>query len=278
LNTQNSDHTLIRIFFVGDVIGAPGRKILKKNIATLKKNLNIDFVIANIENLADGFGITDKTLKELEDTGAFDGFTSGNHIWDKKEAEKFIDNYPNIIRPLNYPPAAPGHTTLYLEKSGSKILFINLLGRALMKDCVDCPFTTVDKFLKNIDSESKIVIVDFHAEATSEKQALGFFLDGKVAAVIGTHTHVQTADEKILPLGTAYISDAGMTGNIDSVIGFHEKNVIDKFLTQMPRKFEIKDNGTREIQGVLLTIDHSTSKTLTIERIKFRENNYIDPQ
>ncbi len=263
---------IIRVLFIGDIVGQPGRKILKKNISRLKEDINTDFVIANIENLAGGFGITEKTFNEINNIGVIDGYTSGNHIWDKKEAEKFIENHTNILRPLNYPEKVPGKGYFILEKNDFKLAVVNLLGRALMKETVDCPFVAIEKLLPELEKITKNIIVDFHAEATSEKEAMGFFLNGKVSAVIGTHTHVQTADDRVLSEGTAYISDVGMTGNLDSVIGFHEKNVIDKFITQMPRKFEIKNKGAKEIQGVILNIDSSTGKSLTIERIKYKEN------
>ena len=265
-------NNIIRTLFIGDVVGQPGRKILKRNIAKLKESVKVDFIIVNIENLAGGFGITEKTFNEINNIGLIDGFTSGNHIWDKKEAEKFIENFNNILRPLNYPENVPGKGYMILEKNGKKLAVINLLGRTLMKDTVDCPFKSIENILQNIKKKTDNIIVDFHAEATSEKEAMGFFLNGRVSAVLGTHTHVQTADDRVLSEGTAYISDIGMTGNVDSVIGFHEKNVIEKFLTQMPRKFEIKNNGSKEIQGVILNIDNNTGKTLTIDRIKYKEN------
>jgi len=198
----------IRILFIADIIGKPGRSILKKNILSIKSSLSIDMVIANVENLAGGFGITEKTLNEINNIGAIDVYTSGNHIWDKKEAERLILNYPNLLRPLNYPDEVPGKGSFTVYKDELAINIINLLGRGLMKDCVDCPFKTIDKFLLE-NSFSGITIVDFHAESTSEKEAMFFYLNGRISALIGTHTHVQTADEKVSEQGTAYITDAG---------------------------------------------------------------------
>ncbi len=259
----------IRVLFIADIIGKPGRTILKKNILNLKNTLSIDLVIANVENLAGGFGITQKTISEINNLGAIDVYTSGNHIWDKKEAETIISNYPNLLRPLNYPESVPGKGFITISKNDVNITVVNILGRALMKDCVECPFKAMDKFLN--ENKPFITIVDFHAESTSEKEAMFFYLNGRVSAVIGTHTHVQTADEKVSDDGTAYITDAGRTGNVNSVIGFSEKNVIEKYLTQMPKRFEVKNNGKKEIQGVILSIDIDNGKTLTIDRFRYKE-------
>ncbi len=259
----------LRILFIADIIGKPGRNIIKKNIVNIKNLLSLDMIIANIENLAGGFGITAKTLNEINNLGAIDIYTSGNHIWDKKEAENVILNYPNLLRPLNYPEQVPGKGFITINRYDTSITVINLLGRALMKDCVDCPFKSIDNFLSN--NSSKITIVDFHAESTSEKEAMFFYLNGRVSALLGTHTHVQTADEKVSNEGTAYITDAGRTGNVDSVIGFGEKNVIERYLTQMPKRFEIKNQGRKEIQGVILTIDINSGKSLTIDRFRYKE-------
>lgn len=260
----------LRVLFISDVIGKPGRNLLKKNLQNIKTLLSIDLVIANIENLAGGFGITEKTFNEINNLGVIDIYTSGNHIWDKKEAEKIICNFPNILRPLNYPENVPGNGFISISKNNANITVVNLLGRALMKDCVDCPFKVIDSFLLN-NNNSKIIIVDFHAESTSEKEAMFFFLNGRVTALIGTHTHIQTADEKVSDEGTAYITDAGRTGNTDSVIGFNEKNVIEKYITQMPKRFEVKNKGKKELQGVILTIDTNTGKSLTIDRFRYKE-------
>jgi metallophosphoesterase (TIGR00282 family) len=264
-------NNILKIFFIGDAVGKPGRKVLKKHISNLKNALKPDFLIVNIENLAGGFGITEKTFNDINNLGIIDAYTSGNHIWDKKEAENFLQNHNNILRPANYPDSVPGKGWIVLEKNGKKLSVINLMGRTLMKDCVDCPFACIEKILPEIKKNTHNILIDFHAEATSEKEAMGYFLNGKVSAVIGTHTHVQTADNRVLDQGTAYITDAGMTGTVESIIGFNQKEVIEKFLTQMPKRFQVKDNGRKEIQGVFLTLDNSTGKSLTIERIKYKD-------
>ena len=265
-------NNLIKVLFIGDVVGKPGRSILKKHLKDLKESLSSDFIIANIENLAGGFGITENTFKELEGLGLIDCYVSGNHIWDKKEAEQLIENFPVILRPANYPDGVPGKGFMVLEKNGKKLAVVNLLGRTLMKDCVDCPFRTAENIVTKLKSITDNIFIDFHAEATSEKEALGYFLNGTVSVVAGTHTHVQTADNRILNEGTAYISDVGMTGDIDSVIGFSPAEVIEKFLTQMPKRFKIKKTGKREIQGIFVTISANNGKSLTIERIKYKED------
>ncbi len=264
-------NNILRLLFIGDVIGKPGRHILKKHLSFLKESLKADFVIVNIENLAGGFGITEKTFNEINNLGLIDAYTSGNHIWDKKEAEKFIENHNNILRPANYPESVPGKGLITLEKNGKKLSVINLLGRTLMKDCVECPFKYADLLIEKVNNTTNNIFVDFHAEATSEKEAMGYYLNGRVSVVAGTHTHVQTADNRVLGEGTAYISDVGMTGNIESIIGFNQKDVIEKFMTQMPRRFQVKDNGKKEIQGVFVTLENSSGKSLTIERIKYKD-------
>jgi metallophosphoesterase (TIGR00282 family) len=262
---------IIKVLFLGDIVGKPGRKMIIKHLKSLKEALAPDFIIVNVENLAGGFGITEKTFKEIDDLGLIDAYTSGNHIWDKKEIENRIENYPTLLRPANYPEIVKGKGYIVLEKNNKKLAVLNILGRTLMKDCVDCPFKIATEIINKLSNLTKNIFIDFHAEATSEKQALGFYLDGKVSVVVGTHTHVQTADNRILENGTAYITDAGITGAIDAVIGFSQKEVIEKFLTQMPKRFKIKEKGKKEIQGVFINIDANTGKSLTIERIKYKD-------
>lgn len=254
---QGNELTLL---FLGDVIGKPGRKAVEKIV----KSFNVDFFIINGENLAGGIGITPKTANEVLSYGV-DAITTGNHVWKKKEIIPFLMAEARVIRPLNYPEGTPGFGYCLLKKNSKSIYIVNIEGRVFMNH-LDCPFRAIDGFLRQIDSAIP-VIVDFHAEATSEKIAMGWFLDGRVSAVIGTHTHVQTADKRILPGGTGYVTDAGMTGSIDSVIGMDKKAVLERFITMLPQKYEVGKENV-EAQGVLLKIDSFTKKCLEIETIK----------
>jgi len=250
----------IRVLFLGDVIGKPGRKAIEKYIKTVKA----DFYIVNGENLAGGIGITASTALEVLSNGV-DIITTGNHVWKKKEIATFLMEEKRVIRPLNYPEGTPGFGYTLVRKNGKSLCVANIEGRIFM-NTLSCPFIAMEMFLGQI-TDNVPIIVDFHAEATSEKIAMGWFLDGKVSAGLGTHTHVQTADERILPKGTGYITDAGMTGPADSVIGMEKDVVIERFLTQLPQKFEVgKDNI--EAQGVMLTIDGTSNKCIAIERVK----------
>lgn len=260
---------LIKVVFIADILGRPGRRLIFNHLDEVKNKFQPDFIIANIENIAGGFGITKKLMDEFIEKTEIDAYTTGNHVWDKKEFEINVNNYSNVLIPANYPDGVPGQRYIVLKKNNKTLGIINLLGRALMGLNLDCPFRTAKKIVEKIKSETSSILIDFHAEATSEKNALCFYLDGEVSAIIGTHTHVQTADERITEKGTAYITDAGMTGVIDSVIGYDEKNAILKFLTQMPKKYEVKTKGILEIQGVYLEINHE-GKAKKIERIKHR--------
>ncbi len=258
----------MRILHIGDIVGDSGRKAVASILPSIKKSHSPDLIIANCENLAGGFGITEKTLKEVFDSGV-DVMTSGNHIWDKKEALKIITQEPRLIRPANYPPGVPGCSYFIFEtRSKVKGLVFNLLGRIFM-DPLDCPFRTADKIIEEFKERVNIFILDFHAEATSEKLAIAWYLHGRVSAVIGTHTHVQTADERILPLGTAYITDSGMTGSINSVIGMKKEEAIQRFLTFIPHKFEVAKDDI-ELQGVIFDVDEKTGKSFHIERVRFK--------
>ncbi len=224
-----------------------------------------DIVIANGENAAGGFGITPDTANELYRQG-ITLLTSGNHIWDKKDNSGYLDREERLIRPLNYPPGTPGRGSAVVETPGGvKVGVLNLEGRVYMKN-LDCPFRVADTELEQLRRETPIILVDIHAEATSEKAALGWYLDGRVSAVVGTHTHVQTADERILPGGTAYITDVGMTGSFDSVIGIDKHQAIQRFLTQQPVKFDIPKKDLR-INAVVIGVDTTTGKAVSIERI-----------
>lgn len=246
---------------IGDIIGRPGRQALKAILPGLRQELDIDFVIANGENTAGGFGITADTAYELLDNGV-DLLTSGNHIWDQKEIIPYMDEGLPLIRPANY-PNAPGRG--YLIYDG--IMVLNLMGRVFMP-ALDCPFRTADAILDEVaESENpKVIIVDFHAEATSEKQGLGWYLDGRVSAVLGTHTHVGTVDAKILPKGTAYLSDVGMTGPVNSVIGSNVGDVIERFLTGLPQRLNVA-TGPSVLNSALMDIDPETGQATSIQRI-----------
>ena len=255
----------LHILFIGDIIGSYGRAIVRRLLPEIKKEYTVDLTIANGENSAHGYSITEKIYNELIGLG-IDALTMGNHVWEKKEVVNRIDALDRIARPANYPPGAPGRDYLIVECKGIKIGIINLLGRVFMQ-CMDCPFQAVDRVLAQVKKEAGIILVDVHAEATSEKCALGYFLDGRVAAVLGTHTHVMTADERILRGGTAYISDVGMVAAQDSVIGMNKEQILKRFITQLPEKFEPTDNGPGIFNAVLLKIDPVTGKANGIERI-----------
>lgn len=258
----------MRVLHIGDIVGDSGRKAVKDILPVLKKSYSPDLIIANCENLAGGFGITEKTLREVFDAGV-DVMTSGNHIWDKKEALKIVTQEPHLIRPANYPPGVPGSSYFIFNTSGgAKCLVFNLLGRVFMEP-LDCPFRTADKIIEEFKERVNIFLLDFHAEATSEKLAIAWYLHGRVSAVIGTHTHVQTADERVLPLGTAYITDAGMTGSINSVIGMRKEEAIQRFLTFIPHKFEVARDDI-ELQGVIFDVDEKSGKSFHIERVRFK--------
>lgn len=253
---------IIEVVFLGDVVGKPGRKAVMKFV----KDLKADFFLINGENLAGGIGITPKVAEEMFSCGV-DVITTGNHVWKKKEILPYLNGERRLLRPLNYPPEAPGYGFTVVKKGEKSLCVINIEGRVFMNPLF-CPFRTIGEFLEKERLDVPI-IVDFHAEATSEKLAMGWFLDGKVSAVIGTHTHVQTSDERILPNGTGYITDAGMTGPQDSVIGMEKNVIIERFLTQIPQKFLVGSENV-EIQGVRVKIERETKKCVAIERLKVK--------
>src|SRR5262245_42085332 len=227
----------MRVLFVGDVVGAPGRRVLRAGLKRLKVEHAPDLVIANGENVAGGSGLTPVTVDEMLRAGC-DVITSGNHVWDKKEIVPYLERHDRVLRPLNYPAPTPGNgACVVTARDGTRVCVLNLMGRVFMP-ALDDPFRIADAFLRELpDPRPQVIVVDFHAEATSEKVALGWYLDGRVTAVIGTHTHVATADERVLPRGTAYITDVGMTGPFDSVIGVVKEDVLERFLSQRPRRF-----------------------------------------
>lgn len=254
---------MLNILMIGDIVGRPGRVAAKH---FLHENAqHYDFIIANGENAAGGNGITLDILHDLYNSSV-DFFTMGNHVWDKREILQFIQHEPNLIRPANYPPDTPGRgfNVIKLQKN-IKIGIVNLSGRVYLQP-LDCPFRIADQLIDEIRHETPVIIVDFHAEATSEKVAFGWYFDGRVSAVIGTHTHIQTADERVLPKGTGYITDVGMTGPHNSVLGVDKEIVIQKFLTQLPVRFEIAD-GDMQFNGVSLQIDENNGKCTKITRI-----------
>lgn len=255
----------MRLLFIGDVVGKSGRTAVKALLPKLSDKYKVDVVIANGENIAGGFGLTEPLMQDLFKYGVH-VITTGNHVWDKKEFIDCIAKEDRVLRPLNYPPGVPGFGSILYSVQGAKIAVVNVSGRVFMTP-VDCPFRTIDAELERIQKESRIIIVDFHAEATSEKIAFGYYLDGRVSAVIGTHTHVQTADEKILPKGTAYISDVGMTGPSHSVIGIDVNQIIQRFLTSMPAKFEVA-SGEAVLSAVVVEINTDSGKATGIQRLQ----------
>ncbi|MEW6103828.1 MAG: TIGR00282 family metallophosphoesterase [bacterium] len=256
----------MKVLFIGDIVGRKGRRIIKEIIPKLKMERSIDLVIANGENAAGGFGITKKVADEIFGCGV-DIITGGNHIFAKKEIYEIIDDLP-ILRALNYPPCVPGRGFIIKPYKGQNVCVISLCGRVFM-DSLDCPFRAIDSILEDVKEKTKIIIVDIHAEATSEKVALGWFLDGRVSAVIGTHTHIPTADCKILPKGTAYITDIGMVGAGNSVIGVKKDLVLKKFLSLLPVRFEMaEDEGI--FGGAYIDIDEKTGLSCSIEQIQIK--------
>jgi metallophosphoesterase (TIGR00282 family) len=254
----------MRILFIGDIVGKTGRMAVKSLLPLIVNKYKVDLIIANGENAAGGFGITEKVASELFGYGIHI-LTSGNHIWDKKESIPYIGREGRIIRPLNYPPGVPGSGSIIFTVREKRVGVINLSGRVFMSN-IDCPFRTGLSEIERLKKETDIIIIDFHAEATSEKVAFGYYVDGLVSAVIGTHTHVQTADEKILPKGTAYITDVGMTGPADSVIGIEKEQIIERFLLQMPMKFETARGGGI-LSAVVIEIEDDSGRATAIQRL-----------
>ncbi len=256
----------MRVLFVGDVIGRPGRNVLAEHLMKLKVEYQIDFTIVNGENAAGGIGMTKKSIQKLFNYGS-NVITSGNHTWKYKEIESYIDQEDHLIRPLNYPPGVPGKgSTIFLVHNVKPVAVINALGRIFMRP-LDCPFRTVEIEVEKLRHQTPLIIIDFHAEATSEKNAFGLYFDGRVSAVIGTHTHIQTADERILPKGTAYITDVGMAGSLNSIIGSKSDNIIDSLLTGLPRKYEPEKKDVM-INALTVDIDDKTGLARSVKRIR----------
>jgi len=273
---------MIKILFVGDIYGRPGRLVASQTIPLLKNQHEFDFVIANGENIAGGFGLTEKLVHKLFSYG-IDVVTSGNHVWDRKDSHIYIASSERVLRPANYPPGVVGlGWTIVRNNSGSAVAVVNLQGRVFMPS-IDCPFRTAKRVIDEIESrwetenfqEKPCIFIDFHAEATSEKKAIGLYLDGLVSAVAGTHTHIQTADEQILPGGTAYITDAGMTGAHNSVIGVEAFSVLPRFLMATPVKFIPAKTGLF-FCGIIIEIDEQTGRALSIERLRLPVTDMVD--
>lgn len=255
----------MEILFVGDIVGAPGRKALARNLPKLREKHRLSLVIANGENAAGGFGITKEVAEELFELGV-DIITTGNHVWDKREVYDYLDRTDRVLRPANYPPGVPGTGSAVVDVDGVTVGVINLMGRVFMAN-LDCPFRKAKELVQKLKERgAEVILIDFHAEATSEKIALGRYMDGEITALIGTHTHVQTADERLFPGGTAFISDAGMTGPSESVLGVSIDKAVERFLTQTPSRFDTA-KGPVQFQAVVISADPDTGKATGIERI-----------
>jgi metallophosphoesterase (TIGR00282 family) len=254
----------MKILFVGDIVGRGGRKILKEKLRQIQYENDIEFTIVNVENAAGGFGVTSTIADQILGLGV-DVLTSGNHIWDRKDSYEYMDRQPRLLRPGNYPPGLPGYSVFCGESStGLPVAVVNLQGRVFMPT-IDCPFRLIEKKLNHLREQSPIIIIDFHAEATSEKVAFGWFLNGKVSAVLGTHTHIPTADQRVLSGGTAYVTDVGMTGSYDSVIGMKTENSLSRFLTGLNTRFEPEVKNPK-LCSVIVDVDENNGKAVSIER------------
>ena len=255
----------MKILFLGDIVGNPGREIFAKHVPAMRRSGAGDFVIAKAENAAGGSGLTESVARELFSFGC-DVITLGDHVWDKREVYPYLNSAPNVVRPANFSSEAPGRGMCVVDVNGTRVAVVTLMGRTFMKYLVNCPFRALDMLLGDMTA-ARIVIVDMHAEATSEKIAMGWYADGRVSAVLGTHTHIQTADEHILPGGTAYITDAGMTGPYDSVIGQVKERIIERYLTGLPNKFEVA-TGQAMLCGVVMDVDEATGRARSIVRVQ----------
>ncbi|MCG3172734.1 MAG: 2',3'-cyclic-nucleotide 2'-phosphodiesterase [Myxococcota bacterium] len=256
----------MKVIFLGDVVGKPGRQAVKGTLGVLMKQYGADFAVVNGENMAGGTGITPETAADLFESGAH-VITSGNHVWKKKEVNDLLQQDRRILRPANYPKGAPGDGwTLVENDRGQKLGVVNLQGRVFMEQ-IDCPFRKADEIVDNLRKQTRCILVDMHAETTSEKRAIGYYLDGRVSFVVGTHTHVQTADDEIFAHGTGFLTDAGMCGPTDSVIGVRKELVLQKFLTGRPVGFQVASEGVM-VQGAFVEIDDANGKCLRIERIR----------
>ncbi|WP_219836734.1 TIGR00282 family metallophosphoesterase [Paenibacillus sp. R14(2021)] len=262
----------MNVLFIGDIVGNVGRTAVKKVLPALKSKYNPHIIIANGENSAAGRGITAAIVKELFDAGVH-GITMGNHTWDNKDIFEWIDDQPRIVRPANYAPEAPGQGAAVIKANGKELAIINLQGRTFLPP-IDCPFRKADELIEELQRQTKNILVDFHAEATSEKIAMGWHLDGKASLVVGTHTHVQTNDDQILPNGTAYLTDVGMVGSKEGVLGMERGAVLHRFLTQLPVRFVV-DEGDWQFHAVIVDIDEATGKAKKIQKIRLTETEWL---
>ena len=263
----------MKILFIGDVVGKAGRRALKRFLPELQDDAEADLTIVNAENAAGGFGVTESVLEELLQESEIDVLTSGNHIWDKREAFDLIQAEPRLLRPHNYPIGTPGSGWyVATAANGVRVGVLNMMGTVFMHPTLDCPFACANAVLGKKPADLDVVFVDFHAEATSEKVAMGWHLDGRVSAVVGTHTHIPTADERVLPQGTAHITDVGMTGCYNSVIGMEKEGVLKRFIERIPERFEVA-NGAASVCGVVIDIDEQTGKSRGIRRVRADEKN-----
>ncbi|MEK5522732.1 metallophosphoesterase [Heyndrickxia sporothermodurans] len=261
----------MKILFVGDVVGSPGREMISEYLPKLKSKYRPELTIINGENAAGGRGITEKIYRQFLNDGA-DMVTLGNHSWDNKDIFEFIDKAKNLVRPGNFPEGTPGTGLSFIKVNGIEAAVISLQGRTFLP-AIDCPFHKAEELIKKAKMKTNIIFVDFHAEATSEKQAMGWFLDGKVSAVVGTHTHVQTADNRVLPNGTAYLTDVGMTGPYDGILGMERGAVIKKFITSLPVRFEVPKDGRKQLSACLIDLDKKTGKANKIETILINDDH-----
>lgn len=263
----------MNLLLIGDVMGAPGLRAAASHLPALRHSLRLHLIVANCENADEGIGITRATARALFDLGV-DVLTNGNHAWDKKEALAYITEEPRLLRPYNYPPGTPGAGWYVVECGAHRVGVLNILGTVFMQPTLGCPFRAADEALARKPDDVKVVLVDFHAQATSEKWALGWYLDGRVSAVVGTHTHVPTADERILPHGTAYITDVGMTGCYDSVIGLNVQQTIDRMAHKLPASWEPAE-GKGTLCAVLIDVDEQTGRSRSIRRIALDERPHL---
>ncbi len=260
----------MRVLLSGDTVGRPGRRVLQERLADVRRQYEIDFVVSNVENAAGGFSITPRIAEELFAAGV-DVMTSGNHIFDKKEVLEYIEREPRLLRPANYPRGVPGRGCWVGEVKGVPVAVLNLQGRVFMPPSSDDPFRTADEQIVAINAEAKVILVDMHCEATSEKMGMGRYLDGRVSAVVGTHTHVQTADEQILPGGTAYLTDLGMTGSHNGVIGIQTEIIIERFLRGLSPRMENCD-GEIKLNGLIVDVDETTGHARRVQRLSLRHD------
>ncbi|RAP76188.1 TIGR00282 family metallophosphoesterase [Paenibacillus montanisoli] len=262
----------MNVLFIGDIVGSVGRNALKKVLPALKTKYNPHIIIANGENAAAGRGITAPIVKELFDAGVH-GITMGNHTWDNKDIFEWIDDQPRLVRPANYVAEAPGQGAAVIKANGKELAIVNLQGRTFLPP-IDCPFRKADELIEELQRKTKNILVDFHAEATSEKIAMGWYLDGRASIVVGTHTHVQTNDDRILPGGTAYLTDVGMSGPMNGILGMERTAVLHKFLTQLPARFVV-DEGDWHLHAIAVEIDESTGMAKKIQKIRLTETDWL---